>query len=361
VVLGAAEQAAPFPYKRGRDMTDWETIAARLHFDEGKSWTETAAAVARFFPDLNQKQVWEKVRTRLRSTKQYKTRGKVTFEDRKDPTEQDVDAYFAQLISINNAAMRLEQKQNKATIGIADDKPILLIHWGDWHIGDKGVEYERLDEDATLIAETDGLYAIGQGDYKGNASALVHPQSTQEVIAPSDMQDRVVMRIVERTREKYIAMIRGCHDDWDKRLANKDFVQALCDICGAVNLWHGGIINLTVGEVEYRIGARHKYKNESGLNTTNTQRNFVNEFGHCDIVAVAHKHFCEMHQTERMGEKTIYLRSGSYKRYDEYGQKLAGYEGIYGVPGVILYPDRKEMLPVRDLRRAIDLLYKLRA
>jgi hypothetical protein len=62
-----------------------------------------------------------------------------------------------------------------------------------------------------------------------------------------------------------------------------------------------------------------------------------------------------------MGEQTIYLRSGSYKRYDEFGQKLAGYVGIYGVPTVILYPDHKEMIVVKDLRRAVDILQKLRA
>jgi hypothetical protein len=174
------------------------------------------------------------------------------------------------------------------------------------------------------------------------------------------MQDKLVMRIFERTKPKHLVTIRGCHDDWDKRNANKDFIQALCDITGAVNLWHGGIVNLTVGDYEYRIGARHKFKYESSLNTTNSQRGFMNEFGPCDIVAVAHKHFCEVFDAHKMGQDTIYLRSGSYKRYDEFGQKLAGYEGIYGIPIVILYPDRKLALPFKDFSIGLQMLKALR-
>lgn len=339
---------------------DWKEEAQTLHFDKGKSWMDTAKAVAHYFPDLTLHDVWEKVRGSLRKSEQYKTRGKVTFEDKKEPVPEDVDAYFEQLIAINDAAMKLETKQNKANICIDESKPIGIAYWGDWHVGGKGIDYRQLDADADTIAQTDGLYVIGMGDYKENASALVHQQSTQENIATTDMQDKVVLRIFERTKEKHIVTIRGCHDDWDKRNANKDFVQALCDITGAVNLWHGGIINLTVDNQEYRIGARHKYKFESSLNTTNTQRNFINDFGVCDVVAVAHKHYCEVYDTRKQKQDTIHLRSGSYKLYDEFGQKLAGYEGMYGIPIVILFPDKHLALPFRDFQTGLEMLKALR-
>lgn len=339
----------------------WRDIAARLKFDENKSWTQTAKEIEPYFPDLTTQQVFEKVRSSLRELPRYKTRGKVTFEDKKDPTPQDVDAFYDLLKQTNAAIMKTEAKQTKATICIDDDKPIAVAFWGDWHIGCKGVEYDMLDADTARIAETDGLYVIGMGDYKDNASGLVHASSTQESVATTDMQDKIVLRVFEKTADKHLVTIRGCHDDWDKRNANKDFVQAICDLTGSVNLWHGGIVNLTVGKVEYRIGARHKFKFESSLNTTNTQRTFINENGHCDIIAVAHKHFCEVQHCRKMHEDTIFLRSGSYKRYDEFGQKLAGYEGMYGVPCVILFPNRREMIPFRDIDTAIAVLKGLRS
>ena len=341
-------------------MQSWQEIAEEMKFTEGKSWTQVAEAVAPYFPELNKQQVWEKVRSALRRTDVYKTKGKVTFEDKKDPAPQDVDEYYDQLKRMNDCVMNLEKKQTKATISINDDQPIGIAHWGDWHIGDKGIDYTRFDEDQAIINETEGLYVVGMGDYKGNGSALVHPSSTQDSVATTDMQDMVVQRKFEQTQDKHIVTIRGCHDDWDKRNANKDFIQSLCDITGAINLWHGGIINLTVGKVEYRIGARHKYKYESSLNTTNTQRNFMNEYGPCDVIAFAHKHFCDMQQLQRMGESVIYLRSGGYKVYDEFGQKLAGYEAIHGVPMVIYFPDKKQTIPFRSLDDGVKMLEALR-
>lgn len=340
---------------------NWITIAEKLKFADGKSWTETAAAVSGFFPGKNPQQVLEAVRGKLRRTDTYKTKGKITFEDKPCTEPQDIDAYYEQLKALNRSIMSLETKQTKATIRLDEQKPTGIIFWGDWHFGVKGCDYDLFDQDEALITKTDGLYIVGMGDYKDNGSALVHQGSTQESIATTDMQDMIVLRKFERTADKHIVTIRGCHDDWDKRNANKDFIQSICDITGAVNLWHGGIINLTVGNIEYRIGARHKYKFESSLNTTNTQRAFTNEYGHCDIVALAHKHFCEIEHTQRMGNDTVYLRSGSYKRYDEFGQKLAGYSGIHGVPMVILSPDKKEMIPFRNLEDGIETLNRLRA
>lgn len=313
-----------------------------------------------YFPDLTDQQRLEKIRSVLRRTDTYKKRGKVTFEDRKEPTSEDVDKYYDQLKALNHAAMQLESKQTKATISLDEDKPVGIAFWGDWHMGCRGVDYDKLDEDTEIIRNTDGLYVIGMGDYKDNASGLVHQDGTHDSIATTDLQDKLVMRRFEQTADKHIVTIRGCHDDWDKRNSNKDFIQALCGITGAVNLWHGGIINLTVGDIEYRIGARHKYKFESSLNTTNTQRNFMNEFGPCDIIALAHKHFCELEHTERMGTEVIYLRSGSYKRYDEFGQKLAGYEGIHGVPLCILFPHERQIIPFRRLEDGVAVLKTLR-
>lgn len=351
------------------DVADWRSYAEHVKFDQCKSWTKTTELTASKYPadfaGLDAKAALERVRGALRHSPRYKARGKgkVTFEDIKSPTPEDLEAYYEQLKKTNAAMMALERKQTEASIEIAEDKPIGLAFWGDWHEGGKGVDYDQLDEDTELLCNTDGLYVIGMGDYKENANALIHPSSVQEVIAPSEMQDRLVERRVRMVAEdgRWLALVRGCHDDWDKRLSGKDFIQHLADVAEAVNLWHGGVINLQLGRAEYRIGVRHKFHRESVLNTTNAQRAFIDEKGLHDIVAVAHKHYAELQHTIRAGEDTVYLRSGAYKSYDEFGQKLAGYEGVRGVPVVILWPDSKVMLPVKDLRQAVAMLEQMRA
>lgn len=340
-------------------MNDWKQEAERLRFSENRSWVQIAKELKHYFPDLDIQQVVEKIRTHVRRLEGYKTKGKVTFENIKQVTEEDVAFFYEAMKRQNAAIMKLETKQNKANINIDSDRPILLSFWGDWHLGAKGVDYEQMDKDIETLNNLENNYIIGMGDYKDNMNAFVIPGAVQEDTTTQDMQDLVVQMKFRETADKWIAIIRGCHEDFDRKIAGKDFIQSLCDITNSVNLWHGGIVNLTVGEVEYRIGARHKYKNESGLNTTNTQRNFVNEFGQCDIVGTAHKHFCELQHTSRMGEETIYLRSGTYKVYDEFGQKLAGYIGARGIPSCILYPDRKLIIPFKYLDDAVRVFEKI--
>ena len=86
----------------------------------------------------------------------------------------------------------------------------------------------------------------------------------------------------------------------------------------------------------------------------------MNGFGACDVFVLAHKHCFGLQRTRRMGKDVVYRRRGCYKVYDEFGQKLAGYEAIYGVPVLIFFPDRHEIIPIRPLDVAVDMLRRLR-
>jgi hypothetical protein len=73
---------------------------------------------------------------------------------------------------------------------------------------------------------------------------------------------------------------------------------------------------------------------------------------------------CERLRQEADAEGFILLcestSDGTYKILDEYGQKLAGYEGMMGIPVVILWPDTHKMLDLY-LDEAITMLRALRS
>ena len=117
---------------------------------------------------------------------------------------------------------------------------------------------------------------------------------------------------------------------------------------------------MKLGEQTYTIHARHKTQGESGLNSTNAQRRLLDMHGIVDVVAIAHKHYPDMQAVTRHGQPVTYLRSGCYKPYDEYGQKLAGYRGQQSVPVTILFPDEHKVLPFRELRDGVKFLKALR-
>ncbi len=283
-------------------------------------------------------------------------RAKVKYEDKKEYTTADVDNFIEQVIKMQQAAQKLDTKQVKASVTIDDDKPIGVAYWGDWHLGAAGVDYQAFQDDVAKIRDTDGLYFIGAGDYKDNYITGIHPGSQFEQNVRPGLQDLMVERFMEKVAPKCLALLRGCHDTWDKKMADKDFLETLCEITGSVNLWHGGELNIKVGKEAYLWRCRHKYKYQSSLNYENAMRRIMETQGPCDVAAEAHLHNAFTMNRHIMGQYRILLRTGSYKVWDEFGQQIAGYKGKVGVPVVIMYPDRHEMADFKDLDQAIRFL-----
>ena len=287
-------------------------------------------------------------------------KNKIIFEDKKPvPTSDDINEYYNQLKEIEKAKENLDTKQTCATITLEEDKPVLIAFSGDWHIGAQGLDYEQFDKDRKLIKETDGAYFIGMGDYIDNASPH-HHKNTGENTINQDMQRKLAMMFMTELSDKCLALIRGCHECVSYKLDQRDLIEEFAEAAKAINLWHGGKLNIKIGDQNYKIFARHKYKNESSMNTTNAQRSMLNDAGPCDICALAHKHFPDLQMLDRMGDKVIYLRSGSYKKYDEFGQRIGGYSAIKAIPSVIIYPNEHKLVPFQELEDAVTFLKAIR-
>jgi hypothetical protein len=159
---------------------------------------------------------------------------------------------------------------------------------------------------------------------------------------------------------KVLALVRGCHDNWDYRNSGKDFIEALCEEVNAANLWHGGALRVKLGEQEYLFRLRHKYRYNSSLNVENAMRRLVEQQGPCEVAFEAHLHNPYlMYRT--IGEREVILgRTGSYKRWDDYGQQIGGFKGIHGVPIIILWPDKHKLLAFHDLEMGARVLTDIR-
>lgn len=298
----------------------------------------------------------EAIRNRVKRHKD-----KIIYLDRvPPPTDFDLAQYWDAMVKATAAKHRLSTQQTDAQIHIDEAKPIGLVFTGDWHIGCDGTDYAQLEQDTTTWAETPGLYIVGMGDYKDNYVTGSPPGGAFHASAPPDVQSKLVFWIAEKLKAKALAWCKGCHDDWDERQTNRDFVQELAERTDAVNLWHGGILYLTVGSETYKVAARHKYPFASALNTTNSQRNLFNNIGGADVVAIGHLHYNDMQMKTVAGQRTVWFRSGSYKVLDEYGQKLGGYSGEPIQPMAILFPDTHKIIAYPDYRDGLDHLRFLR-
>jgi hypothetical protein len=284
---------------------------------------------------------------------------RIEYLDKKEYTEQDIDAYIANVHELQKTQEKLNTRQVSATIKLTDDKPVAISFWGDWHEGGVGTDYAGLEEDTQKIIGVDGLYWVGTGDYKDNYLDGGHKGAGYEQIIQPGMQDKVVERRMARTAENNLALVRGCHDDWDKKVGDKDFIEQLCGITKSVNLWHGGKLLIEIGSQKYHIKVRHKFKFESGLNVENSMRRMYDMQGEFDVAVSAHLHFPFYMSRPLGGKPRILCKSGGYKKWDEFGQKLAGYKANRGIPTIILYPNEHRIY-VSYIDDAITMLKALR-
>lgn len=333
-----------------------------------RDWYVKVEELKRDNPELTSKEIADRLGKKQELVEQAlqgmkESKDLIVYEDRKSrPTAEDLKEYYNALKNLNNTLDELDTRQTKMSITIDDNKPIAIAYSGDWHEGARGVDYELFDQDRDILRSTEGLYVVGMGDYKENQSPYIHADGVNQQTASPGLQDLLVINHVSELKNKWIAMVCGCHDYWDKKIGDKDFITTLTseDVGDCVNLWHGGGINLKLGDQTYKMWVRHKYLGESSLNTTNTHRRLIDAFGPADVVAVAHKHYPDMQMRERMGQKTVYLRSGTYKSLDEFGQRIGGYTGQPGVPVVVLYPDQKKVVPFIDLKDGVTHLKAVR-
>lgn len=270
-----------------------------------------------------------------------------------DPNDDLVLEMFETAQRMSDIGAELAPSLLSADHTFDDGLPIGVAFTGDWHLGGGGVDFKRLQADMATIAGTDGLYAIGMGDYVDGVS--IHSKAAPALYDPSavgarGLQNQVALILAKQAMGKWLAIIDGNHDAWSERHASigctRDFAKAL----GAPYFSQGGgSVYVTVGDIRYNLAVRHNAPGNSRLNTSNAQRRAFDDWPHwenCDSICLAHFHFNDIHQPPRKGGECAYLRSGTYKVRDPYAQS-GGFTPEWGIPMVILYPDRREVFPIK--------------
>lgn len=282
------------------------------------------------------------------------------IDRREEMSDEDLEKFADQVAGLAQNIQDARDFQRETMLSVPGEDPVMVVFWGDLHYGAVGTDYERLKADVEELSALKRSVIVGMGDYKDNANPLVHKDSTHESAVPPWIQDMIIKKMIREVNPK--VLIRGCHDHWDYQTGTRDFVKNLCRECKprAVNLWHGGLVNVHIGGEVYKIRARHKFRRESSLNTTNVQRALADEKGPVDVIAVAHKHFPDLQKVWKFEREIIYLRSGSYKQDDEFAQRAGAWSGVYGVPAVVLMPDEHRVVPFWDFREALVYLEGLK-
>jgi UDP-2,3-diacylglucosamine pyrophosphatase LpxH len=292
-----------------------------------------------------------------------------------DAPDELYERLFALTEETDSVLAQLAPTQESTEWEPADEIPLPV--WvgmtGDWHLGQRGVWSERLLEDLTTVRATPGAYLIGMGDYvEGvNIHSKAVPALYSGLLNDGNLQDMYALLRMARAAGKWVAFVKGNHDDWMTRAAGVSRVDRLIERLGQrgqrppLFCQGGGTVFATVGGQRYVIAVTHNAKGNSQLNTSNAQRRTFDawpQWENCDVICCGHLHYNDLHVPPRKGGRCVYLRSGTYKIRDGYAADN-GFTPEYGVPGVILYPDQKHVIPWRgdDFAHGLRFLANERA
>jgi hypothetical protein len=268
---------------------------------------------------------------------------------------------LSELVQVQDEVLAKVGRRYKQTIRIKDDKPVAVAMMSDLHLGGPYVDYRAIKQNAELVRDTDGFYAIAAGDYFDNwIGKLEWVQRGQAV--PMHKEVSMVEWWFDTLRDKLLCVCAGNHDFRTKKTAGIDLIARI--LRGVECLFDGDEIrfNLKLGKGDWKVKLRHIWKYKSVLNESHgIERDLERGDGDFDIGIAAHEHRgtifreCTFH-----GAKKLAVILGTYKRHDRYAIQWGFPKNPHDACGaLILHPDGR-LETQSDLHSAAEYLKWLR-
>lgn len=288
------------------------------------------------------------------------------FEADGDISDTDfLDAFISWQNARNAKFAATSRLDHRLRISTADDGlPIAIAFPSDWHLGNAGVDHARIVSDVDLLCSHPRLFCALGGDPIDNFIIDKMIAASRSQLAQVDAQWVMFRALVNKLSDSGSLLFVGSgnHDQWTERLAGIDGITSALRGKRVLNTGEGGFIEVEVGSQTYGIYRKHKpTRFNSHYNPTHFLKQMLRmgtpwDF---DIGVSEHFHNCNIELGEHRpgtGRDRLFITTGSYKVKDPYAEGLGYYGGGYGVPVVVLFPDRHEMMPFKRLSQAITVL-----
>jgi len=261
--------------------------------------------------------------------------------------------------------LRLSDEQEIGEVTIPTDQPIAIMHGGDWHLGDVGVDYATWVDDMQFLLETPNLYYIDHGDNIQNMRVFKDLAGVLNQVLSPMQQGQLFRSIVDElsVKNKLLAKVRGNHDyEFDERIFGEALQKYLLDRVDAPMFNNKGLLKLKVGKELYTFLLFHKSKFRSFMRATHSNYREMQLSFPADIIAGAHDHAPAIehlwHYTLAreagydFGGETLLIKIGSYQGGSGYGWRYF-HNGAICTPTVVLYPHEHKKVVFTNPRDAI--------
>lgn len=331
-ILELAEALGRFPtYREASDKLSMGSTCARLHMPLARErWDGPLSA------STLQKSNTSRVAPLIVGVRANETRDDAALLER---------AYRMQ-----DAHARLMQRKRDQSITLQNE-PVGVAFLSDVHFGAPGTDYRTAFEDARLIRDTPGMHAVFHGDGVDNfiVGRLSKINFSRELTI--DDEWRLLKLWVNTIGDKWVAAVSGNHDQWTNATAGIDYLRSIMSAWGPLYDNDDCVFTLRVGENEWVVRVRHKWRGSSIYNPTHGIEVGWERAGQdFDIGVGGHTHRGTVirpfikHKRERFAVLT-----GAYKLEDSYGRQ-EGFAPVHstGAAAILFRPDGL-VLPCPDL------------
>lgn len=235
-------------------------------------------------------------------------------------------------------------------------EPVVITFVSDQHISiGNCVDLRRMREDAELIADTDGVYAVLGGDSIDNH--IKHRAAVMAARSQPHDQYELFEWYLGIFAHRVLAVISGNHDAWTDQIAGVDVIGRICagkKLCYAPD---EVVVRIGVGDTTYSVGMRHQYRMNSTFNETHAVKQWWRlGQGDWDIGCIGHNHVSAVEPFWGHDKELWACRTGSYQITSAYSRQYGWNPTRPACPSFVLYPDRREIVGFHDLRPALRML-----
>jgi hypothetical protein len=245
--------------------------------------------------------------------------------------------------------------QDYATIKLGNGtQPVILLGFGDQHIGSYGTNYSLFEEITDEIIETPNLYVGLMGDYLEMAIKLRGVlEVTSQVLTP-EMQEAFLESWLDSIQDKV------AWATWDNHAVIRQESQAgtsnVKNILNRRFVYHNGIghSDILVGKETYKCAASHKFSGGSMFNRMHAQGRYVRQMANDrELVFMGDIHQWGMALTEDGGQERCYITGGTLHQNSGYAKRFFSLKTAPYYPCVVLHPDSHQMVPFKSVKNAL--------
>jgi hypothetical protein len=250
---------------------------------------------------------------------------------------------------------KMSWSQDYASIPLGDGHtPVILMGFGDQHIGSYGANYKLFEEITDEIIETPNLFLALMGDIQEMAIRLRGVlEVTSQVLTP-EMQEAFLESWLDDIQDKV------AFATWDNHAVMRQESQAgISSTKRALSrrfVYHNGIghSDLLVGKQTYRAAASHKFRGGSMFNRLHAQGRYVRqEANDRELVLMGDIHTWGYAHTEDGGSERVYITGGTLHENSGYAKRFFSLRTSPHYPCVVLHPDTHVLQPFKTISAAL--------